>query len=99
MTASVTAGRKPSRDDDQNFTFTQGNNRINGDAYDAVGNLMSDGLNGYLYDDENRISAVNPNSGGQLLYSYDAAGQRIRKMNGMRSTNMYSIPAAMRSPT
>jgi YD repeat-containing protein len=44
--------------------------------------LLNDGVDGYLYDDENRVAAVNIQSGGQLLYSYDAAGQRIRKSNG-----------------
>ncbi len=39
----------------QQLQFTGGNNRINGDTYDAVGNLLYDGLHTYTYDDENRI--------------------------------------------
>jgi RHS repeat-associated protein len=66
----------------QSLSFTLGNNRINGYGYDADGNLLNDGTNGYLYDDENRVSTANLGSGGSLSYSYDAEGQRIRKQLG-----------------
>jgi RHS repeat-associated protein len=66
----------------QQFSFTGGNNRINGYTYDPVGNLLYDGLHTYTYDDENRILTATLIGGGTETYSYDAEGRRIRKTNG-----------------
>jgi len=66
----------------QQFNFTGGNNRINGYTYDAVGNLLYDGVHTYTYDDENRILTATLIGGGTETYSYDADGRRIRKTNG-----------------
>jgi RHS repeat-associated protein len=64
----------------QQLQFTGGNNRINGDTYDAVGNLLYDGLHTYTYDDENRILTATLIGNRDLFY--DAEGRRIRKTNG-----------------
>jgi RHS repeat-associated protein len=54
-------------------------------AYDAAGNINSDGTNQYLYDAEGRVCAVQsgaPLSGGPAPltgYIYDAEGRRVAK--------------------
>ncbi len=56
------------------------NNRMDGYAYDAAGNLLSDGTNFYTYDAENRIVEVQQGSAtGPVLatYAYGADGQRV----------------------
>jgi RHS repeat-associated protein len=72
----------------QEFTFTKGTNRPDQSAasYDAVGNLMNDGVHSYVYDDENRIIEASLVGGGTEYYDYDAEGQRIRKSSGSFET-------------
>lgn len=63
-----------------------GNNRIQGAGtgctaanaycYDGAGNMLNDGFHGYMYDAENRIKNVD---GTSVAYTYDAAGERLRK--------------------
>jgi YD repeat-containing protein len=48
----------------------------------AAGNLLSDGINSYGYDDENRIVNMAMSSGGTTTYFYDAEGKRIRRAIG-----------------
>jgi hypothetical protein len=63
------------------------NNRITGTGlmpagytYDAAGNVLNDGVNQYLYDNEERICAVfDPTSGAMTGYIYDANGDRVAK--------------------
>ena len=58
------------------------NNRMDGYAYDAAGNLLNDGTNFYTYDAENRIIEVQQGSAsGAVLatYEYDADGQRVHR--------------------
>lgn len=45
-------------------------------SYDQNGNLISDGINTYEYDAENRLQSMN---GGAILYAHDYLGHRIRK--------------------
>ena len=66
----------------QQLSFTGGNNRMDGYAYDAAGNLLNDGIHTYTYDDENRILTATLIGGGTETYSYDAQGRRIRKTDG-----------------
>ena len=47
-------------------------------SYDIAGNVLSDGLHGFVYDGENRIAQV---SGG-VTYIYDAEGRRVGKSDG-----------------
>jgi RHS repeat-associated protein len=49
-----------------------------GYTYDNAGDVSADGVNGYLYDAEGRICAVNTGS-GWTGYLYDAAGNRVAK--------------------
>jgi hypothetical protein len=48
----------------QSLMFTGGNNRVNTYTYDAVGNLLNDGVHVYTYDDENRIATATLIGGG-----------------------------------
>lgn len=50
-------------------------------AYDANGNLLSDGTNTYAYDYENRlVQVVTPS--GTVEYSYDAWGRKLSRSDG-----------------
>jgi len=62
------------------------NNQLSGYAYDAAGNLQSDGLfNVTTWDAENRISSV-----GGATYLYDALGNRVEKQgSGVTDTVYY----------
>ncbi len=54
-------------------------NQLTGYAYDAAGNLLSDGLgHNFTYDAANRLTTVS--SGGS--YTYDGDGERVRKSTG-----------------
>jgi RHS repeat-associated protein len=74
-------------------------NRItnSGITYDPSGDMLTDGVNTYTYDGENRISTVN---GTGSTYTYDPEGQRVLKQTG-GTTNEYvyfnSQPIAERS--
>jgi RHS repeat-associated protein len=60
-----------------------GANRINGQSYDAAGNMLAVNGDTVAYDAESRqISAVEPPSlgGGTESYLYDGAGQRVQKV-------------------
>jgi RHS repeat-associated protein len=56
-----------------------GNNQLvsTGFAYDAAGNMTSDGAYTYTYDAENRIT-----SAAGVTYTYDGNGLRVEKSNG-----------------
>jgi RHS repeat-associated protein len=61
------------------------NNRITsangvGYAYDASGNLISDGAHSYQYDGEGRITTVDSGTGAS--YFYDSANRRVKKQQG-----------------
>jgi RHS repeat-associated protein len=47
-------------------------------AYDAAGNVTSDGVNTYTYDAEGRVCALNGPQ-GMIGYQYDANGNRVGK--------------------
>jgi uncharacterized protein RhaS with RHS repeats len=46
-------------------------------VYDAVGNIINDGVHTYTYDAEGRITQVD--SGGTATYFYDAFGRRAQR--------------------
>ncbi|MHB8425415.1 MAG: RHS repeat-associated core domain-containing protein [Gammaproteobacteria bacterium] len=50
-------------------------------SYDADGNLISDGINTYTYDDTNRLTSVTTGSGTDT-YQYNALGERVEKTVG-----------------
>jgi RHS repeat-associated protein len=81
-----------------------GNNRIIGApagctittpyCYDVAGNLLNDGVHQYSYDGYNRTKAVD---GTGAIYTYDSAGERVRKDTGGKSTeyiNFAGMPIA-----
>ena len=59
------------------LSFNSNNHMVgSGYSYDAAGNLLSDNVNTYTYDAENRISSADA---GSITYVYDAFGHRVRK--------------------
>jgi RHS repeat-associated protein len=65
------------------------NNRMDGHSYDAAGNLLNDGVHGYTYDAENRVTQVD--AGATATYIYDANGRRVRKTAGASVDYLYDI--------
>jgi RHS repeat-associated protein len=65
----------------------QNNNQIDGYSYDAAGNLLSDGVNTYTYDAENRLTSFHNTGGSSATYVYDALGQRVQKTTGSNTPN------------
>jgi RHS repeat-associated protein len=65
------------------------NNRMDGYSYDAAGNLLNDGVHGYTYDAENRVTQVD--AGATATYIYDADGRRVRKTAGASVDYLYDI--------
>ena len=55
-----------------------------GVSYNADGDMLTDGVNTYTYDAENRVATVN---GSGTSYSYDAEGQRVEKNVGAAKTD------------
>jgi len=89
-----------------NNQFVNTSQATGGVAYDAAGNVLSDGVNQYLYDGGGHICAVATPSiaGGTVMtgYIYDADGQRVAKgsitawscdptVSGFTSTNDYVL--------
>src|SRR6185312_2335421 len=89
-TQTVTAGSGPQ----PSYSFTGGNNRIDGYSYDATGNLLNDGTHNYVYDAENRIACMDPvtagacANGAAATYVYDAEGRRVR---GQTNDYLYDL--------
>lgn len=60
-------------------------------GHDAAGNLLSDGVNYYMYDAEDRMCASYSTMGsGYTQYFYDAAGNRVAK----GSSSTFSCPGS-----
>jgi RHS repeat-associated protein len=88
-----------------NNWITGTNTAPGGDAYDASGDVVADGVNQYLYDAEGRICAVtNTALAGTTMtgYLYDADGARVAKgaitswscdptVNGFTTTSDYVL--------
>jgi len=75
------------------LSFNTGNNQISngGYAYDAAGNLTSDGTHSYSYDAEGNIAKVD---GGSATYTYDALNERVRiDQTGNPSDEFFFNPA------
>jgi hypothetical protein len=54
-----------------------GKNQLSVFSYDNAGNLLSDGTNSYTYNAENEIVTA-----AGLTYTYDGAGNRVKKSSG-----------------
>ena len=59
---------------------TNGSNQIStsGFKYDAAGNMMSDGINNYVWNGEGQVTSTT----GPVTYSYDGDGKRVEKSGG-----------------
>ena len=62
-------------------------------AYDAAGNMTSDGLNALVYDGANRV-AISTQAGLAGTYSYDGGGLRVKKQVGSASATVYVFSGA-----
>lgn len=71
----------------QSLYFNTANNRISGWSYDAVGNLLNDGVHTYTFDAENKISKVD----NVVAYAYNGEGQRVRKFVGENTRFVYGL--------
>ena len=63
-----------------NFAFNESftaSNQVLGFSYNAAGDLLSDGLDTYTYDDEGMLTST-----GGTQYIYDALQQRVEKSGG-----------------
>jgi RHS repeat-associated protein len=80
---TVTTGTGPQPQLTFNGPGNVPNNRIDGQSYDAAGNLLSDGNHTYTYDAENRIAQVDGGSTG--TYTYDASDRRVARSTGSGS--------------
>lgn len=64
-------------------------------TYDAAGNLTNDtytGAGNRTYDGENKITSAWGGNNQAQLYSYDASGQRIKRiMNGVETWQVYGL--------
>ena len=61
-------------------------------SYDSAGNLINDtytGAGSRIYDAENRIVSAAGNMGQTSLYTYNAAGQRVRRQVGTSPEEWY----------
>ena len=84
---NVTAGSGPQ----PQYSFNPANNQITtaGYAYDAAGNMTSDGSHTYSYDAEGNITAVD--SGSTAQYTYNALNQRVQTVaNGATTEFVYN---------
>jgi RHS repeat-associated protein len=69
------------------YSYGPDNNRLSQKnttsySYDAVGNLLSDGIRSFIYDGLNRLIRVEVNSQTIASYGYDASNRRIIKITG-----------------
>ena len=80
---NVTAGTAPSN----SLSISGATNQIinSGYAYDANGNMTSDGQNTLIYDAENRVTSSS-GGGGAGTYGYEASGLRVQKTTGGTTT-------------
>ena len=58
------------------------NDRLTTDGYDANGNTVVSSGNGYLYDFENRLLAVNVGTPSEIRIAYDGDSNRVSKTVG-----------------
>ncbi|HEX3252822.1 MAG TPA: RHS repeat-associated core domain-containing protein [Pyrinomonadaceae bacterium] len=86
----------------KNFTVNTANNRLGVPvgqsgvmSYDAAGNLTTDSYSGFgnrVYDEENKMTAAQDNSGVWAYYTYNADGQRTRrKINNQETWQVYGF--------
>jgi len=58
------------------YTYNTATNQSTSFSYDAVGNLLNDGLYSYQYDAENNLIEIG--AGKSAIYTYDAFNRRVR---------------------
>ena len=73
------------------YSFDANNRIVGGVTYDAAGNVTSDSVHSYFYDDENRMIQVDGTLGqcstATACYVYDAQGRRVQATVGGQTRN------------
>jgi YD repeat-containing protein len=77
--------------------FNGANNRVNGQGYDAAGNVTQLSAIALAYDAENRQTTATQAGVGSQSYKYDAEGRRIlhTDQNGIQTVYVYDAPGQM----
>lgn len=57
-------------------------------SYDANGNLVGQGASSYVWDERNRLTAIEQNGSPVASFQYDAFNRRVTKMLAGTSTNL-----------
>jgi hypothetical protein len=72
-----------------NLSFSGSTNRIttSGFSYDSAGNLTNDTVHTYAFDANDKILKVDSTT----AFTYDSAGQRVRKLVGENTRFIYDI--------
>jgi RHS repeat-associated protein len=82
------------------WDFSDAKNQISSYAtYDAAGNTMSDNVNTYTYDAENRLISMYNSYVGTYEYAYDAFGHRVEKAANNVAQEYYLYDLAGREVT
>ncbi|MCG8433990.1 MAG: DUF6531 domain-containing protein, partial [Gammaproteobacteria bacterium] len=73
------------------YTYGANDNRLLTEAaatyqYDAAGNITDNGQYTYIYDDRNRLVEVKDGANTVATYTYNAMGQRVKKIAGPDTT-------------
>lgn len=63
----------------KNYVFT----------YDLYGNVVSNGINNFSYNDASNLTTIDPGTSAQVTFEYDTSGMRVLKRNGGVTT--YSV--------
>lgn len=61
-------------------------------SYDSYGNIISDGLHAYQFDDASNLTCVDCGTGNQITYAYDGNNRRVSRVKGGDTT--YYVHAA-----
>jgi len=92
----ISGPRMPTVTDNQSdYSYNPANNQLTGStgptpktyAYDAAGNMVSDGTSTFTWDGLNRLVKVEKVGATVAEYGYDAANRRIRKTVGAVTTH------------
>lgn len=68
------------------LTVRPGTNQLDEFQYDARGNVIADGKHAYTFTSDNKLRSVD---GDEATYTYNAAGQRVRKTLKDGTTYLY----------
>ncbi len=84
-------------DETTDYTYNTTNNQLTAStgtapktySYDTNGNITTDGVHTFTYDELNRITQVEKDSSVIAIYGYDASNRRVRKAAGGVTTHYH----------